>query len=331
MRVGLTFDLRSEYLAQGLTEEETAEFDSEETVSAIEDALRGISFETDRIGNLPALARRLVAGDRWDLVFNIAEGVTGFGREAQVPALLEAFRIPYTFSDSLVCALSLHKALTKRVLRDAGVPTADFAVVEVLDDVAAVDLPYPLFAKPVAEGSSKGIGVSSVAVSPAELEQCCKTLLLRYSQPVLVETYLSGREFTVGIIGTGRSAQCIGVMEIDVPVRSATSIYSFDQKRCDDLVGYSLPGDDKAQEAGEIALAAWRVIGGRDAGRIDVRLDSDGVPNVIEINVLPGIHPARSDLVYCARRSGWAYDELLRRIVASALHRSRESRASRRI
>ena len=118
MKIGITYDLRDDYIAEGYTEEETAEFDHPRTIAAIEDTLQSLGYETDRIGHIRALARRLVAGNRWDLVFNIAEGLRGFGREAQVPALLDAWEIPYTFSDPLVLSLTLHKGLTKRVIRD---------------------------------------------------------------------------------------------------------------------------------------------------------------------------------------------------------------------
>src|SRR5690554_4051229 len=144
MRVGLTYDLRQDYLAAGHGLEETAEFDSIETIEAIEGALRRYGLAPDRIGNLRQLAARLVAGERWDFVFNIAEGMRGIGREAQVPALLDAYGIPYAFSDPLVMALTLHKGMAKHVVRDKGVPTAPFAVVEDMADLAAVDLPFPL-------------------------------------------------------------------------------------------------------------------------------------------------------------------------------------------
>src|SRR5688572_27418085 len=157
MLIGLTYDLRQDYLDDGYTAEQTAEFDSHITIDAIESALRGLGHQTDRIGRVTSLVERLARGDRWDLVFNIAEGLHGIGREAQVPALLDAYSIPYTFSDPLVCALSLHKALAKRVVRDLGLPTADFTVIEAPADSARVTLPFPLFAKPIAEGTSKGV------------------------------------------------------------------------------------------------------------------------------------------------------------------------------
>jgi D-alanine-D-alanine ligase len=322
MRVGITCDLKDEYLAQGFSEEDAAEFDSEMTVAAIAAALRRFGFRPERIGTVKALARRLAAGQRWDLVFNIAEGVSGFGRESQVPALLEAYDIPYTFSDPLVCALTLHKGMAKRVVRDAGVPTADFAVVEDLADLGAITLSYPLFAKPVAEGTSKGIGATSIVESGAALLTLCDHLLRRYRQPVLVETYLPGREFTVGILGGGRNAAAIGVMEVELAADAEAGLYSYENKKHDEWTRYRLVHDDAAREAERVALAAWRALGGRDGGRVDIRLNAAGGANFIEANVLPGINPERSDLVICARQAGIGYDELLGRILGHALERA---------
>src|SRR5215216_2729000 len=145
MRIGLTYDLRQEYLAAGFSEDETAEFDRISTVEGIERALTQLGYQTDRIGHVRQLASRLVSGDRWDLVFNIAEGLVGIAREAQIPALLDAYGIAYTFSDPLVMALTLHKGLTKTVVAAGGVPTPRFAVVESVADVERIDLPFPLF------------------------------------------------------------------------------------------------------------------------------------------------------------------------------------------
>ena len=136
MKIGLTYDLRSDYLAQGFGLEETAEFDRVETIDELAGALERLGHEVVRIGNVRALASALTSGERFDLVFNIAEGLHGFGREAQVPALLDAFGIPYTFSDPLTQALGLDKAVAKQVVRDAGVPTAPFAVSGAFRDVA---------------------------------------------------------------------------------------------------------------------------------------------------------------------------------------------------
>lgn len=322
MRVGLTYDLRDDYLAEGYGEEETAEFDSPVTIDAIAEVLRRRGMSVQRIGHVRHLAARLVVGERWDLVFNIAEGLRGVGREAQVPALLDAYDIPYTFSDPLVLALTLDKAMTKRVVRDAGLPTAPFAVVRAPGDVEAVDLPYPLFAKPLAEGTGKGVSAASRIGSPEALAHACMHLQDKFRQPVLVESFLPGREFTVGIVGSGADAEAVGVMEILLRDSAEPFGYSFENKeRYEDRVSYRLVDDAEAREAERIALEAWRVLGCRDGGRLDLRSDGAGCPHFIEANPLAGLHPVKSDLVILARLAGWTYDDLLGRIVDSSLAR----------
>ena len=204
MLIGLTYDLRKDYLAEGYSLEETAECDKIETVEGIEAALHELGYATDRIGNGKQLIGRLAAGERWDLVFNFAEGLHGVAREGQVPAILDMYRIPYTFSDPLVLGLSLHKDMTKTIVRLAGVPTPEFALIRRVEELETIDLPFPLFAKPVAEGTSKGVTADSKILDLAGLKKACAALLEQFRQPVLVETYLSGREFTVGILGRAR-------------------------------------------------------------------------------------------------------------------------------
>ncbi len=322
MRIGITYDLRQDYLAAGFSEQETAEFDREDTVQAIEQTLQDLGYETDRIGNIKNLAARLVAGDRWDMGFNIAEGLRGFGRESQVPALLDAYDIPYTFSDPLVLCLALHKAIAKRIVRHLGIPTPDFCVVEKTSDVAMVDLPFPLFAKPVAEGSSKGITAASKIWDQSQLISVCTRSLIAYKQPVLVEAFLPGREFTVGILGTGKDAVAIGVMEVILREAAERDVYSYwNKERCEELVEYRLADDSTAEEARELALAVWRGIGCRDAGRIDIRADADGVPNFMEVNPLPGLHPQHSDLCIIASMVSMSYRVLIEAILESAISR----------
>jgi len=325
-RIGITFDLRSYYLSQGYSEEETAEFDRESTIDAIAGALGELGHTPDRIGAVTQLVPRLAAGERWDLVFNLAEGVYGFGRESQVPALLDAYRIPYTFSDPVVLGISLHKGWAKRVIRDLGLPTPDFAVVASSEDIAAVRLPYPLFAKPIAEGTSKGITAASKLRGPAELEARCRELLEGFRQPVLVERFLPGREFTVGIIGTGEAAQAVGTMDVLLRGEAEAEVYSYvNKEKCEELVDYRLATDGQALRAQETALAVWRGLGCRDAGRVDLREDERGVPNVLELNPLAGLHPEHSDLPIVCSLAGMSYRELIRRIVDSALLRARGS------
>lgn len=322
MRVGLTYDLRSEYLAAGYGEEETAEFDRDDTIDSIEAALRELGHETDRVGNVQQLVKRLAAGDRWELVFNICEGLRGPGREAVVPALLDAYDIPYTFADPLVLTVSLHKGLTKTVLREHGVPTPRSMLVEEIAALADVRLRYPLFIKPVSEGTGKGITAASKINSPDELAAGCRNLLAKFRQPVLVEEFLPGREFTTALIGTGDDARVLGTMEIILLDAAEPEVYSYvNKERCEELVEYRLgqPDTDPEVAATEaLALAAWRALGGRDAGRVDIRSDASGQPQFIEVNPLAGLHPQHSDLPIIATMVGLPYVELIRIIVDSA-------------
>jgi len=323
MTVGLTYDLRSDWLSQGYSELETAEFDREETVAAVDAAIRAEGFATERIGNYRALLAALSAGRRWDLVFNFCEGMYGLGREALVPALLDAWRIPYTFSDPVVLGMSLHKGLTKRVVRDAGVPTPDFAVVETVDDIKGVALRYPLFAKPIGEGTGKGISSASRIETPAQLLAVCGELLKAHGQPVLVEEYLPGREFTTGIIGTGARAEAVGTMEVILLDSAEAHAYSYvNKENCEDLVRYELVTGADAQGCARIALQAWRALGCRDAGRVDIRLDAKGNPSFMEVNPLAGLHPEHSDLPIICTMVGVTFQELIGRILASARSRA---------
>jgi len=322
MTIGLTYDLRDDYLSAGFSEDDTAEFDCEDTILSIQQTLQDLGYETDRIGNIKHLTRRLAAGDRWDIIFNIAEGLGGFGREAQVPALLEVYNIPYTFSDSMVLCLTLHKAMAKRVVRQLGICTPNFFVVEKASDLEKVDLPIPLFAKPVAEGTSKGITAASKITSQSQLASTCMHLLFTYNQPVLVETFLPGREFTVGILGTGEDAKVLGVMEVILRDYAEPGVYSFHNKeRYEELVEYRLATDSTAVKAGDVALAVWRGIGCRDAGRVDIRCDVNGTPNFMEVNPLAGLHPRHSDLCIIASMVGMSYRVLIEAILRSAISR----------
>ncbi|MEW6334178.1 MAG: D-alanine--D-alanine ligase [Thermodesulfobacteriota bacterium] len=327
MIIGMTYDLRAEYLAGGHTEEATAEFDHPSTIAAIEQALNALGYRTERIGHLRALAKRLVAGERWDLVFNIAEGLRGFGREAQVPALLDAYDIPYVFSDPLVLSLTLHKGMTKRVIRDLGIPTPDFVVVESPDDLRRITLPFPLFAKPIAEGTGKGVSAASKITSRPDLDRLCMQLLKTFRQPVLVEAFLPGREFTVGVIGTGKGAFVPGVLEVHFTEKAEKEIYSYNNK--DDWHGrvvYSLASDATAKLAARTALDSWRGLGCRDGGRVDLRTDAAGTPHFIEVNPLAGLRPDHSDLPILCELAGMPYQEMIGGIMRSAMKRIRSAR-----
>lgn len=329
MRFGITYDLRSDYLALGYSEEETAEFDAEATIAAVCEALAALGHAPVRIGGIRQLTKALAAGERWDAVFNICEGLKGVSREAQVPALLEAYDIPYVFSDPLTLSLTLDKALCKRVVRDAGIPTADFAVIETVADVANIDLAFPLFLKPVAEGSGKGVGAKSKVDDGAALKSVAVELLARFAQPVLVETFLPGREFTIGITGTGDGAAVLGVSELLPNQNFIGHGYGYENKeKWEDKMEIRLADDEAARAAGAVALAAWRVLRCRDGGRVDVRCDAVGAPHFIEVNPLAGIRPGYSDLCFIADFLGLGYAQLIGKFLDSFLLRHPQLRVA---
>lgn len=322
MHIGITFDLRSAYLAEGYSEEATAEFDRDETIDSIESTLRELGHVPQRIGNARQLIHSLASGARWDLVFNICEGLHGLAREAQVPAILDVYNIPYTFADPCVLCVCLHKGLTKTLIKRANLPTPEFHVVRFDTDIRSHGLRFPLFVKPVAEGTGKGIGSTSRITSDTELVQRCNELLPRFREGLILEEYLPGREFTVGLLGTGPNSRVLGTLEIVLRKNAEPGAYSYiNKENSEDLVEYRLgrPDDDpEVRRAEQIALAAWRTLGCRDGGRIDLRSNAKGQPEFIEANPLAGLHPSHSDLPMLATAVGMSYRDLLTSIIASA-------------
>jgi len=321
--VGLTFDLKDDYLQRGFSQEEVAEFDSPETIDALENTLTSIGFKVIRIGNLFDLVKFLDSGSKCDIVFNICEGMYGMAREAQVPCLLDAYRIPYVFSEPDILNLTLDKALTKLVLKEAGILSAPFQVIYQIEDSEQIKLNYPLFVKPVAEGTSKGIDGYSIIENKSELNKSVAYLLETFKQPVLVESFLPGREFTIGILGSGEETRAIGAMEIILNEKTPHPIYSYSVKKdWKKYVSYRISDDLIARECMDAAIKAWKIIKGKDAGRIDFRLDSEGKPNLIEVNPLAGLNPTYSDLPILARLQGISYEQIITRIMDSALERA---------
>ena len=323
VKIGLTFDLKDDYLKLGYSNEEVAEFDAPETIDAIDNALTSLGFEVIRIGNIFNLVGFLSRGDRCDLVFNICEGMYGIAREAQVPCLLDAYQIPYVFSEPDILNLTLDKGLTKLVLKQSGILTAEFKVVSQLDELQNIDIPFPLFVKPVAEGTSKGIDGFSLVNNQIELKKSVDYLLNTFCQPVLVERFLPGREFTVGIIGSGSETIALATMEILLNEYTPHPIYSYSVKKdWEKYASYKIADDPVAVECAEIAVNIWKLIKGKDAGRIDFRLDKNGNPSFIEVNPLAGLNPTYSDLPILARLSGMSYNQLIMNIVNSAMKRA---------
>lgn len=327
MVIGLTFNLKSYYLTKGYSKEQVAEFDSEETISAIENVLINAGHVVVRIGCLEQLMKRLLKGESWDLVFNIAEGVNGIGREAQIPAVLDAYNIPYTFSPTEILATALDKGLTNAIMRTYHVKTAEFCVVRKIQDVKKVHTPYPLFVKPVAEGTSRGISHLSKVENEEQLYKQCQFILDTFHQPALVEEYLPGREFTVGILGTGDESHVLGVLEISSTHVADKHAYTYDNKQLyEDRIIYSLVEES---HVAKLALKAWKAMHCRDAGRVDVRMNSDGEPCFLEINPLAGLNPSYSDLCILCKKLNYPYENLINHIVKEALLRNEDSHITR--
>ena len=320
MKIGLTYDLRSWYLERGYTMDETAEFDKEETVAALEGELARLGYKTARIGNIFQLVKKLAAGERWDMVFNIAEGLYGDGRESVVPALLDQYRIPYVFSGPVVMGVSLNKYLTRLVVSAAGVPVCPGIIANSVRDLENIsNLEYPLFVKPVAEGTGKGITTRSLVRDHESLLSLVTELLAVYKQPVLIEEYLPGREFTVGVTGNGAEAKVTGGMEV---ICKDNLPYSVEVKEnYENYVKYEVYDKDLRSECDAVALGAWRALGAVDAGRVDMKADRHGKMCFIEANPLAGLNPVHSDLPMLSRMNGMAFGTLMEIIMDSAKKR----------
>jgi D-alanine-D-alanine ligase len=311
-------------VAELTARDQFAEWDSPATIAAVETALSNLGrvIRIEATEDFPERVRAI----RPDIVFNIAEGFHGVNRESHIPAICEFFGIPYSGSDPFTLTLCLDKARTKETLSFHGIPTPMFAVVENLAelDSRTVALDLPLFVKPLHEGSSKGITDGNLCRDRDQLLSQTKFLLENYHQPVLVETYLPGKEFTCGVLGNGDEATVLPIvgMNFEALPKGALPIYSFDAKFVWDrperpLEIFECPakiGPELQQAIERVVLDAYRVLGCRDWARIDVRLDGAGNPNILEVNPLPGILPdpaENSCLPKAARAAGIAYDELI--------------------
>ncbi len=278
-----------------------------------------MGHETEPIGNVFQLIEAIAAGKKWDIVFNIAEGLYGDGRESVVPAILDQYKIPYVFSGPVVMGLSLNKHLAKLVVAAAGVPVSPGCLITELKDLNKCNLKYPLFVKPVSEGTGKGITEKSLVNSSAELAKMVEWILTEFRQPALVEEYLPGREFTVGVVGYKEEAAAIGGME----VMTANNLpYSVEVKEnYQNYCKYKPLDADIIDECKSVALSAWKALNAVDAGRVDLKADRNGNICFIEANPLAGLNPIHSDLPILSRMYGIEYQTLMEMIMKSAIKR----------
>jgi D-alanine-D-alanine ligase len=324
LRVGFTYDAKADYpLKPGDQPDKYAEFDSEQTLSEIAGALASGGHTVDRIGHVRNLLPRVLGGERWDIVFNIAEGIRGRNRESQVPLILELYNIPYTGSDALTMGICQDKTVAKTLVREQGVATPAFFEAADAADLARCSLRFPLFVKPSEEGTSKGISGDSMVADRAALERRVREMIATYRQPALVEEFIAGQEFTVAVIGNGR-AEVLPPVQVAISgtVDLGNEVYTHARVENDEI-RYLCPAPVDAalnDKLKNLALGAYRALGCRDLGRIDIRVDRAGTPYFLECNPLPNLgHIDVFPLV--AQATGRTYEQIILQIFEHACAR----------
>lgn len=322
--IALTYDLEEEYLVkQGDPVDICAEFDSEETVHAVASSLESFGYNVIKIGNYRNLLRD-INDFKVDFVFNLAEGLAGRNRESQVPIILESLGIPYVGADALTLSLALDKLLTKKLLVYEGIPTPRFFEARnSLDLEGIANLRFPLIVKPRWEGSSKGVSQKSRVETLSQLKTQIDLMNNLYKQPALVEEFIQGREFTVAIIGNEK-LEVFPILQVKIngALELGDKFYVYDYIYSDD-VEYVCPAvidECLKREIEELALKTYKAVECRDFGRVDIRVDNDSNPYVLEINPLPSLSKADVFSVL-AKFLGIEYKEMIRRILEAALQR----------
>lgn len=322
MRIGLTFDLKTDYrFRPGDPKDANAEFDHPDTLDVIAEGLASLGHAVERIGNARALLRRLETLDV-ELVFNIAEGYTGRNREAQVPILLEMRGVPYVGADGLTQALTLDKWMTKRILRAEGIPTPDAFQIAKAGDPLPENLAFPLIVKPRFEGSSKGLSEDSVVHCVEDLRARADWVIRTYRQPALAEAFVSGTEYTVALIGND-PPEIFAPVQIRIDGRLELGDLFYTHARIASGIDYVCPApidEALACRLRALALRTYRAVDCVDFGRVDFRVDAEGVPYVLEINPLPSLS-TEDVFMAVAKAIGVPYAEMLRRIVEAACRR----------
>jgi D-alanine-D-alanine ligase len=335
LKVGFTFNVKRVTPDPGGEQDEEAEYDSPKTLQAIREAIASYGHDVVDLEATQDLPLQL-ASTPVDVVFNIAEGFKGRSRESQVPSLLELLDIPYTGSDPAALSVSLDKAVAKRMVRTHGILTPDYLVLNTGKERLPRELAYPLLVKPVAEGTSKGVTKRSIVRDENELREVAREMIAKYRQPALAETYIAGREYTVGLLGERRPRVLPPMEIVFLDASDPTPIYSFEMKQdWNEKIRYEVPAKLGERELDRLERAArecFGALGCRDVARIDFRMDPDGRIFFIECNPLPGLTPGWSDLVLVAQAAGIEYRALIGEILSFAIrrHQERERERARR-
>ncbi|MGE5615084.1 MAG: D-alanine--D-alanine ligase family protein [Bacillota bacterium] len=323
LTVGIAYNVKKGVVSE--IEDIEAEYDSYETIESIKEALEAAGARVELLEANAGFIDR-VKETKVDIVFNIAEGTGGRSREAQVPAVLDFLGIPCSGSDAATLCIALDKALTKRYLSTFGITTPSYQLVKSPDFLPDTTLKYPLIVKPNYEGSSKGISDLAIVNNEKELLRLVEKNFKLYKQPMLIEEYISGREFTVGLLGNGEDMIVFEPMEICyLNNEPENRIYSYNVKRnFMKYIRYSCPpllDADTVCSMKEIAAKIYKSLDCKDFARIDFRLSDDGTIYFIEINPLPGLAPGYSDYPMLAEFCGMSYGTLIASVLKSALKR----------
>jgi len=333
LRVGFTFNVKRIKPHMDGSKDDEAEYDSPQTLQAIREAIASAGHEVidlEATGDLPSV----LSATPVDLVFNMAEGIKGRNRESQVPALLELLGIPYSGSDPATMSIALDKALAKRIVRQCGILTPNFFLMTTGKERLPRDVRFPLIVKPVAEGSSKGVHQNSVCENEAELREAAREMIAKYDQPALVEDYIRGREFTVGLLGERRPKVLPPMEVVFLDKSDENPVYSFEHKQdWSKKIRYDVPAKVEPAQLKALEKAArdsFIALGCRDVARVDFRMDEAGKVYFLECNPLPGLTPGWSDLVLISNAAGIEYNLLINEILSGAIRRYKERERERR-
>ncbi|MCL1886146.1 MAG: D-alanine--D-alanine ligase [Dehalococcoidia bacterium] len=328
MKIGLSYDIKPQVpQTEGLPADEFEEYDSPETIDAIVAVINSAGHQAIKLGGGSDFLN-CVMREKPDLVFNIAEGLGNYrSREAQVPSVLEMLGIPYSGSDPLTLSLCLEKSLTKQLVAAVGVDTPEWRIINTIEELESCNwgsFPFPVFIKPVHEGSSKGIRNASRADDVPTLKKMVAQQLCLYAQPVMVERFIPGDEVTVGLLGNDPT-RVVGVMRVLPRHAGVDFVYSLEIKRnWQEMVQYECPAVLDAavlQKIEKSCLLAFKTLGIRDMARMDFRVAGDGTPYFLEVNPLPGLNPMSGDLIIMTQALGWSYEKLINGILNAAIRR----------
>jgi D-alanine-D-alanine ligase len=328
MKIGLSYDLKDSVpVGQEHPEDALEEYDSKETVEGLTAAIEAQGHSVVKLGGGREFLANILR-EKVDFVFNISEGLGNYrGREAQVPSVLEMLDIPYSGADPQCLSICLDKHLTKKIVALEDIPTPKWVIVKSQEQLQATDwksLPYPGFVKPIWEGSSKGVRLTSLVREPEDMKARVTTLFESYRQPVLIEEFIPGEEITVGIVGNS-PPKVMGVMRVVPRKKDVNFVYSLEVKRdYENLVDYECPAQIDNGILGyleEFALKAFQALECRDFARVDFRVSPEGMPYFLEINPLAGLNPRTSDLCIMSKLVGVSYNELIAGILNAAIKR----------